>query len=208
MATAIQKREQDLRQLADDLEKTVAERTEELRRKNEVLEKIAITDSLTQAFNRRHFFDISEKEIQRALRYKHPLSVMLLDVDHFKIVNDTYGHRVGDQVLVGIVRLCQENIRNIDVFARYGGEEFTILLPETDCDETLTMAERICNLVAETPVTFGKINVSVTVSIGIACWNGGKELNIDQLLSRADIALYEAKDKGRNQVAVWDLSTL
>jgi diguanylate cyclase (GGDEF)-like protein len=203
MAQAIQKREQDLRKLAEDLEQTVADRTEELRTQNKILEKIAITDSLTQAYNRHHFFDLSEKEIQRATRYGHPLSVMLLDVDHFKVVNDTYGHRVGDQVLVNIVRLCQENIRNIDVFARYGGEEFVILLPETACEETSLMAERICTLVAETPITLGAINISVTLSIGVACWNGDQELNFDQLLSRADIALYRAKDKGRNMVDVW-----
>jgi diguanylate cyclase (GGDEF)-like protein len=203
MAQAIQKRERDLRKLAEDLEQTVADRTEKLRSQNQILEKIAITDSLTQAFNRRHFFDLSEIEIQRALRYGHPLSVMILDVDHFKVVNDTYGHRVGDQVLVNIVRLCQENIRNIDVFARYGGEEFVILLPETDCGETSLMAERICNLVAETPIILGAIKVSVTLSIGVACWDGDQELNYDQLLSQADIALYRAKDQGRNMVEVW-----
>jgi diguanylate cyclase (GGDEF)-like protein len=207
MAQAIQKREQDLRKLAEDLEKTVADRTEELRSQNEILEKIAITDPLTQAFNRRHFFELSEKEIQRALRYSHPLSVMLIDVDHFKVVNDTYGHRVGDQVLVDVVRLCQENIRNVDVFARYGGEEFVVLMPETNCGEICATAERICALVAETPITVGAIHISVTLSIGVACWAGEQELNFDQLLSRADIALYRAKDRGRNMVVVWQEST-
>jgi diguanylate cyclase (GGDEF)-like protein len=203
MAQAIQKRERDLRKLAEDLEHTVAERTEELRSQNKKLEKIAITDPLTQAFNRRHFFDLAEKEIQRAKRYGHPLSVMLLDVDHFKVVNDHYGHRVGDQVLVDIVRLCQENIRNIDVFARYGGEEFVILMPETNCSEICVMADRICTLVAATPITVGALNISVTLSIGVACWDGEQDVNFDQLLSRADIDLYRAKDKGRNTVVVW-----
>jgi diguanylate cyclase (GGDEF)-like protein len=203
MAQAIQKRERDLRKLAEDLEHTVAERTEELRSQNKKLEKIAITDPLTQAFNRRHFFDLAEKEIQRAKRYGHPLSVMLLDVDHFKVVNDHYGHRVGDQVLVDVVRLCQENIRNIDVFARYGGEEFVILMPETNCSEICVMADRICTLVAATPITVGALNISVTLSIGVACWDGEQDVNFDQLLSRADIALYRAKDKGRNTVVVW-----
>jgi diguanylate cyclase (GGDEF)-like protein len=207
MAQAIQKREQDLRQLAEDLEKTVADRTEELRSQNRILEKIAITDPLTEAFNRRHFFDLSETEIQRALRYGHPLSVMIIDVDHFKVINDTYGHRVGDQVLVNIVRLCQENIRNVDVFARYGGEEFVVLMPETHCGEICATAERICTLVAETPITVGGIKITVTLSIGVACWDGEQDLNFDQLLSRADIALYRAKDEGRNTVVVWQETT-
>lgn len=203
MAQAIQKREQDLRELAEGLEKKVADRTEELRDQNEKLEKIAIMDSLTQAFTRRYFFDLAEKEIQRAKRYGQLFSVMILDLDHFKDINDSYGHRVGDQVLVSIVRLCQENIRNVDVFARYGGEEFVILMPETDCKVTCTLADRLCALIAETPISLGSLNISVTVSVGVACWDGEQELNFDQLLSRADIALYRAKDNGRNQAVVW-----
>ena len=203
MSQAIQKREQDLRQLAEGLEKTVAERTEELRSKNEVLETLAITDPLTEAYNRRHFFELAEQEVQRAVRYQHPLSLMLIDVDHFKIVNDTYGHQVGDEVLVKIVQLFQENIRAIDVFARYGGEEFVVLLPETGCEETRGLAERICSLVSETPILSGESTVSVTLSIGVTCWQGDQEFNFDHLLSQADSALYQAKGMGRNSVVVW-----
>jgi diguanylate cyclase (GGDEF)-like protein len=203
MAQAIEKREQELRHLAEDLEQKVIDRTEELSKQNKILEKIAITDPLTQTFNRRHFFYLSEIEIQRAIRYEHSLSVMIMDVDHFKKINDTHGHLVGDQTLVKIVELCQKNIRKIDVFARYGGEEFVMLLPETSCEEALAIASRICSLVAGTPINIGETKVSTTLSIGVACWEMLKELNFDQILSHADEALYQAKENGRNNAVLW-----
>jgi diguanylate cyclase (GGDEF)-like protein len=204
MAAAIQKREDDLRDLATNLEKSVKERTLELQQKNEVLEEIAITDELTKIFNRRHFFDLAENEIERAKRYNHPVSIILVDADHFKNINDSYGHLVGDQILINLANFLQENIRRIDILARYGGEEFIILMPETECKNAENSAERIRKLVETSPMTKGGIDVKITISIGIACWDGKGNMALDSLLAHADYALYQSKEYGRNRVSVWE----
>lgn len=203
MADSIQEREAELITLTTSLEKTIAERTSELLQQNEKLEQLAITDPLTKVFNRRFFFELAEKEFKRAKRYKHPLSVAILDADHFKNINDSYGHLIGDQILVNLAQICLENIRSVDIFARYGGEEFVVLMPEANCKAAVTTAERLREKVINATLLDGSIDIMVSISLGAACWNGKQDITLDTLLARADQALYRAKETGRNQVVLW-----
>ena len=204
MAVSIQKREKELRDFAANLEHTIDERTDELLRQNKRLERIAIEDHLTRIYNRRHFFELAEIEIKRAKRYGNPLSVVILDADRFKKMNDEYGHLIGDQILINLAQLLQENIRGLDILARYGGEEFVILMPEANLKAAQKSAERLRKLVAETSMITGGLNVMITISLGVASWNkGSQELDFNALLARADQALYQSKEAGRNRVSVW-----
>ena len=203
MAEAIQLRETKLRDLALSLEHTVEERTEELRLRNDELEQLAISDPLTNINNRRHFFELAEKEYKRAKRYQHPLSLVLADVDHFKNFNDTYGHLIGDQILTNLAGFFEESIRDIDVVARYGGEEFVILMPEIGCQDAKIMAKRLCQSVAENPMINNNSKIMFTISFGVACWDGKEEISFETLLPRADQAMYKSKEKGRNCVTIW-----
>ena len=203
MTEAIQLRETKLRDLTLSLEHTVEERTEELRLRNAELEQLAISDPLTKISNRRHFFELAEKEYKRAERYQHPLSLVLADVDHFKKINDTYGHMIGDQTLTKLARFLEKNIRNVDVVARYGGEEFIILMPEISCEDARITSERLCQSIADTPLIDCNSNIMLTISFGVACWDGKEEVSFETLLSRADQAMYKSKEKGRNSVTVW-----
>ncbi len=163
----------------------------------------AITDPLTGIFNRRHFFGVAEKELKRAKRYHHSLSVVIFDIDHFKRVNDTYGHSVGDDALCKLTKESHLVLRETDIFARYGGEEFVILLPETGQEQAYLMAERIRRICAGTAsLDVGDVTVSLTVSFGVASL-GGEALSLDELILRADTALYASKKAGRNRVTVW-----
>jgi len=203
MADAIQEREADFVELASWLEKTIAERTSELIQQNERLEQLAISDPLTQVYNRRFFFELAEKEFERAKRYEHPLAVVILDADHFKNINDTYGHLIGDQILLNLAQICLENIRSVDIFARYGGEEFVVLMPEADCKAAVTTSERLREKVIKATLLDGSIDIMVSISLGTACWDGKQDISLDTLLARADQALYRAKETGRNQVVLW-----
>lgn len=177
---------------------------EERQRIQEQLERIAIIDPLTGLYNRRHFFTVSLNEFKKSRRYNRPLSVILLDADHFKNVNDTYGHAVGDLALIHLAQIMKTNLRVVDILARYGGEEFIILLPETNLPDTLTVAERICNEVASTPLIHEDKSVHLTVSMGVAdILSCGIDCTFDTILINADKALYAAKDAGRNQVAAF-----
>lgn len=168
------------------------------------LEQIAITDPLTKIYNRRFFYEVAEKEIERAKRSSSLLALIIFDIDHFKEVNDTYGHSTGDQVLINLVNLCQRNIRSMDLFTRFGGEEFVILMPDTDSKSAKETAERLREMVDEKPVaTSGETDVSVTISLGIANWDYTNPLEINALLDQADQALYQSKEAGRNRVIVW-----
>jgi len=166
------------------------------------VERQAQVDYLTGLSNRRHFIEEGEAELARALRYKKPLSLMMLDIDFFKLVNDTHGHKAGDIVLQKVSLLCRETLREVDIIGRLGGEEFAILLPETMLEKALEVAERVRQLIAETEIALETgLPLHVTVSIGVATLKG-KEINIDTLLHQADEALYEAKRTGRNKVCV------
>jgi diguanylate cyclase (GGDEF)-like protein len=170
------------------------------------VQRLAITDGLTGTHNRHHFFELAERELNRARRFGQPVSAIMLDVDHFKQVNDTYGHAVGDQVLRVVAERCGESIRDIDILGRYGGEEFAIILPGTDLSGTPTMAERLRRSIADAPIPTDKGDLTVTISLGVAS-SAQDDEDAAALLNRADVAMYEAKQAGRNRVAVRSLDS-
>ncbi len=167
-----------------------------------LLETQAHTDVLTGLANRRRFFEVADSELSRARRYGTPLSLLMLDIDRFKEVNDAHGHHAGDRVLQQLARTCLEVLRNVDIVGRVGGEEFAILLPETELEGAIDVAERLRAAVARAEVAREEgVPLRVTVSIGVAMLAGS--VNLDTLMSQADAALYDAKHAGRNQVCVF-----
>lgn len=164
------------------------------------LYKLAKTDSLTGANNRRHFVELTEQEIHRAQRTNASMCIMLLDIDFFKKINDTYGHQAGDAVLQVLSKICHRILRQHDIFARIGGEEFAITLPMTTSRKALQVAERLRQEVEQTPMLIpGGQTIFITVSIGLGELNQSSSENIDDMIKRADSALYKAKHRGRNQ---------
>jgi len=192
--------------LNDDLEALVEARTAELAIANAKLQELAITDSLTGVFNRRHLFDLAKKEFARAKRSHNPISAIMLDLDHFKQINDQHGHLIGDRVLQVVAQCLRDNIREIDILGRYGGEEFTILLPDTDLSKAREIAERLHTLIGAQSVLVENESIRVTASLGVANAVDLNNISIEELLARADQALYIAKQAGRNQVEAWDES--
>lgn len=188
---------------SETVEAHIEARTANLVRDNQKLKEMATTDALTGALNRRSFFELAEQELKKSQRYNLPLSAIMIDLDHFKSVNDTYGHQAGDVVLQSAARLIQENIREIDIFGRYGGEEFAVLMPNTPMPEVKDMAERICQMIAAHPVQVDEASIPVTASLGAAGVDDTTGLEITTLLDRADQALYQAKEGGRNRVVAW-----
>jgi diguanylate cyclase (GGDEF)-like protein len=168
----------------------------------EQLRKLAITDSLTNVWNRRHFMLLAERELDRAKRYGGQVALMMIDLDHFKAINDDYGHDVGDQTLKTVAQTCLTTLRKVDVFARYGGEEFAVALPETDLEHARQVAERLRHSVAETPMTDRIPPVYITLSIGVTV-AGPDSTDLFTLLKHADTALYQAKKNGRNRVEIF-----
>jgi len=162
------------------------------------VEQLATTDPLCGISNRRHFFELADRQVKVAVRGVRPLSGVMLDIDHFKRINDTYGHGCGDEVIRAVASRLSANLRGIDLLGRYGGEEFAVVCPEV-ADEILAIAERIRAAVAATPIDTAAGPIPVTVSVGVARLAAGDDL--DALLARADSALYKAKQGGRNQVA-------
>ena len=175
--------------------------TLELRTAEGELREMAATDFLTGAFNRRSFVEMSQRECLRAHRHGSPLALLIMDIDHFKQFNDTYGHLAGDAMLCAMVDTCRANLRAIDLFARWGGEEFVVLLPDTDYEGSLRVAEKLRGAVADLSVPAGTGHAQATISIGGALWTREDE-DLDALLRRADIALYQAKQRGRNCVVM------
>lgn len=172
----------------------------ELYQLKEQFKKQANTDPLTGLYNRRYFVEHAEREFKRAQRNGHPLSVISIDIDHFKHINDQYGHPVGDEVLKAVSHQLLPNLRGEDVLARIGGEEFAIVLPDTDMQQAAAIAERICREQEKIRLT-GTWNgeICVQVSVGVAVKLNSDD-NFDALFSRSDKALYNAKNNGRNQV--------
>jgi two-component system, cell cycle response regulator len=170
------------------------------------LRDASITDYLTKRFNRRHFMQLFYTEFERAKRHAHPLSLAILDIDHFKRINDMNGHAQGDRILVEVARVIGTNVRGEDVVARYGGEEFVILLPDTDETGALGAAEKVRQVIAASRFE-GMGERSVTLSTGLVTFHGERPstTTIDMLLMLADAALYAAKNKGRNRVEVAQL---
>jgi len=168
----------------------------------EELTRQAHLDYLTGLSNRRHFMAQGEVELSRAIRYDTPLSALMLDIDSFKKVNDTYGHQAGDNVLQALSKVSQDTLRQVDIIGRIGGEEFAVILPETEAEEALNAAERLREAIAKTEVAMSAgLPIRFTVSIGAITLHD-KDTNIDMLLNQADKALYEAKETGRNKVCV------
>ena len=178
------KREYDMRRYAE--------------RRADELGKQAITDSLTSTRNRRGVTISVLEAMAHAERYGHPLSVAMVDVEYFKEVNDTHGHKAGDRVLQGVAAILTEALRLPDKIGRYGGEEFLLVMPETGLEETSTLTERIRQQVSEAEFDIGDRKVKLTISIGAVLFQKGEDL--EQLVSRADRALYRAKESGRNSV--------
>jgi len=172
-------------------------------RLHQQINQMAMTDSLTGIYNRRYFFEIAEKEFRESMRYNRPLSVVIFDLDHFKKVNDTFGHARGDEILRAVVQRCAANIRHPDTIGRYGGEEFVILLPETDGGQGLLLVERLRQELASTPIETDTTPAFVTASFGIASITPEVK-DLLALLNRADLALYHAKQSGRNRCVLWN----
>jgi len=167
----------------------------------EQVQRLANQDPMTNCYNRRHFMTLAAAELQRSLRYKRPLSLIMFDIDHFKLFNDQYGHQIGDTLLCALVNQCQESLRTVDIIGRYGGEEFVILMPETSQAGALLAAKRLCEQIENLKISTSAGNLSVTISVGTTSLekNGGAQ-TLDMLIKRADTALYAAKDAGRNCV--------
>lgn len=179
---------------------------DELRRKNqelsEMLERVevmAVTDSLTELFNRRRLMAIVEKEFSRMRRYRSPLSCLMVDIDYFKGINDRFGHQAGDQVLRQVARVIRDSVREVDTTARWGGEEFVVLLPETTREQARLPARRVLERVHACAIdAIG--GEKVTVSIGVADCADPVVDSGDKLIVASDMAMYEAKRKGRNRI--------
>lgn len=195
-----------LRATAHDLEARVQDRTAQLRAANDQLERMAVTDPLTGLPNRRVLMDVLRREVERNLRHRHGLSVLILDVDHFKDVNDRYGHAAGDSVLQQVAALSARTVRGSDTLARYGGEEFVVVAPETDEAQARQLAERIRHALESSAFAVDQQKLSVTASIGVATMREDDK-DPGPILGRADAALYAAKAAGRNRVAA-DTSSL
>lgn len=169
-------------------------------RADELTRRLATTDPLTGVYNRRTFIELADMALARSQRTGTPLSLLMLDLDHFKNVNDRHGHLVGDQVLKSFVRLAETCLRREDLLVRFGGEEFCVLLPDTTLEGAMALAERVRVLIADTPLHAGKTVVNITVSFGVDTMHTGEPGTVDLLLERADKALYRAKKSGRNRV--------
>lgn len=181
-------------------------RSQELVRKLEVqtelLSKLAAFDDLTGAYNRRSLFHHLEAELSRCRRYGRSVSVLMVDIDHFKRVNDSHGHLVGDQVLRSIAQVMQAELRAMDLLCRYGGEEFCAILPETNHPGAGRAAERLRSAVERAKIEHEALSLSLTVSVGGASWSNAAGNEVPDLLARADEALLEAKRAGRNCIRV------
>jgi diguanylate cyclase (GGDEF)-like protein len=173
---------------------------DQLKIQKDLMEKLATIDPLTDISNVRYFRQRLEDELGRAARYRYPLALVMIDIDHFKNINDTYGHPQGDSVLKEMVELLKQNSRKVDLQARYGGEEFVLALPHTTCEGATLAAERLRAQVEKHRFAGFPEPVKVTISVGIAQFNGRRDLKAQDLINEADQALYKAKNKGRNCV--------
>jgi len=160
--------------------------------------ELATRDSLTHIFNRRTFSDLAIRELARASRNDHVTSLLMLDIDHFKIVNDTFGHPMGDEALIHLVKILKDSVRMQDLYGRWGGEEFVILLAETDADEAHQIAERLRQRIADSTLVIRNHTIKMTVSIGVATMDGCDRPCLEFMIDQADKAMYEAKHAGRN----------
>ncbi len=166
------------------------------------LEALSVTDDLTALLNHRALQHRLKDEFARAQRYNEPLSVLMIDIDQFKEINDKYGHLFGDRVLTDVAGILQKSVREIDICARYGGDEFMVVLPQTHFSGSLTVADRIWRSVAAHELEENKAVVRITVSVGISFFPNKNVATVEQLISFADQALYQAKREGRNRICL------
>jgi len=186
----------------------ILELEQSLKKANEEIEILSITDPLTEVYNRRYLTQNLPLEIKRARRYKHPLSMLICDIDYFKKVNDTYGHHVGDLVLKQVAKCIEKSIRNVDWMVRYGGEEFVIVVPETDIKGAYILAERLLNAISQKRIKIDENKISVTASFGITGFCAGTpedKISFEAMVKQADEYLYKAKQEGRNRIEVGQL---
>jgi hemerythrin len=192
-------RNKELVELNETLEKKIHDRTSELSRANEKLTELASTDSLTGVLNRRAFMESAKSVFDLAHRYRRPLSLLMIDVDHFKRVNDTFGHQTGDLVLIRLSEMMNKCLRGTDIIGRVGGEEFAVILPETSLEQTVQLTERLLNSVRDETVQIEHAStINITVSIGVATVPPLMP-DVDDVMKEADRALYKAKSNGRDQ---------
>jgi two-component system, cell cycle response regulator len=180
--------------------KRIVDLQKELMESNRQLELLSITDGLTQLYNHRFFQEEFARKFEEASRYEQPLSLALIDIDHFKKVNDTWGHAVGDEVLKSVSRIFQSSVRKADVAARYGGEEFAVIMPQTDLGDARSFAEKVRTLIGSESIPTAAGSIPVTVSIGISSIPENQLASPLEMVDAADKALYRAKEGGRNQV--------
>ncbi len=166
---------------------------------HEEIYRLTTVDGLTQVYNKRYFLETLEREMGRAQRYRRDLSLIIFDIDHFKKINDTYGHLAGDHVLKHLALVIKSRIRREDILSRYGGEEFAIILPEIDSDNAVQFAEKIRKLIEKAVFKFEETEIPVTISIGVATYRG-EHSDVNEFIKVADDKLYEAKMQGRNRV--------
>ena len=171
-----------------------------LKKNNELLLNLSNTDPLTQLFNRRYLTEALEKELMRSARTNSPLALVMLDIDHFKQVNDSYGHQKGDRVLITLADLLRRHLRQYDVAARFGGEEFALILPDTQLPQALEVAERLRAATEDLSFPGNLQDLSLSISLGAAVFPCGNIKTVDDLIREADYALYSAKRAGRNRV--------
>ncbi|HEX5272803.1 MAG TPA: diguanylate cyclase, partial [Gemmataceae bacterium] len=170
---------------------------------HEEIYRLTIIDGLTDIHNKRSLMDFLDRELARSERYGRPLSLVLFDIDRFKRINDGLGHLAGDAVLRELAACVKETVRKEELFARYGGEEFAVVLPETPVEDAVAFAERLREAVAAHPFAHGGQPLPVTVSVGVAGTMGQEAYTPGELIARADKALYQAKNEGRNCVRAW-----
>ena len=191
----------------EDLQRQLEQKNAQLEQALRQVEEMAATDPLTGLYNRRHFSKVIDQLFAEAQRYNKDLSCVMIDLDGYKQLNDTFGHQVGDQLLVMAGKVISANMRRMDVAARYGGDEFVLLLPHAATEEAAGVAQRIRDEFRQASSILLKRNQGVTMSIGIASIHGSAPTHADQLVTLADAALYRAKDAGRNRITLSEVST-
>ncbi|MEJ2724916.1 MAG: sensor domain-containing diguanylate cyclase, partial [Deltaproteobacteria bacterium] len=200
----VKSEEKALKKARREFEKEVEKRTAELIEVNRQLKELSVTDGLTGLYNHRHLVHMLEAEYRRAARYKRSFAFLMLDIDHFKDVNDSFGHPCGDAVLQSVGQILKSSVRGTDIVGRYGGDEMAVILLETGPKMALRVAEKLRRQIAEHRFVWEGTSFRVTVSIGVA---GAPERGIDDwndLLNAADGVLYQAKDRGRNTVLAFE----
>lgn len=190
----------EIRSHTDDLESRVAKRTEELEKANEEIRQLSITDPLTGCFNRRYMDQHLALSLEQAKRYRRNLSIAICDIDHFKNVNDQWGHLAGDRVLAEVGQALRNSLRESDWIARYGGEEFLVVVPETEGSDAKALMDKVRGILEEMQIPFNGNPLRITASFGLASLENEKDESVADLVGRADACLYEAKKTGRNRV--------